>query len=134
MTTQPLSAWVILHHHKHGESTALAFSAEQPTIKQAVFVLDEEYAPEDGEWLEINGPYALPPVHVWVDCDNGRVNDVLASVPCEVLVTELDLEGADGDSVIAEIDGAERSVYSCFGAVMADPGRVRDAMNNAGRL
>lgn len=134
MTAQTLSSWIILHHHKHGESTAVAYSVEQPTMQQAAAVLLEEYEPENGEWLEINGPYPLPPVHVWVDCDNGRVNDITATVPCQVLVTELDLEGMNDDDVSANIEGTQRFVYSCFGQVLADPGRVRDAMIDAGRL
>jgi len=59
---------------------------------------------------------------VWVEVDNGRVNNVVADRPCRVVVTDLDLEAADDDDdYFVEHAGNELFLYKSFCVADVDP-------------
>lgn len=54
--------WVILFHHKHGESVFLAFQTNEPTFEQMQTIASQDCYDENDEndSLELCGPYIIP--------------------------------------------------------------------------
>ncbi len=61
---------------------------------------------------------------VWVEMNDGRVNNVVADRPCQLVVTETDLEGVDEDDPLIEHGGNDLFLYKSLPAAEVDPETV----------
>jgi hypothetical protein len=96
--------------------------------------------PTDEEWCWNDVYELLPPTElaeandtpiIWVEMDNGRVNNVVADRPCRVVVTEEDLEGADDDSILIDNNGNELFLYKSQTEAEVNPERVAELFDKA---
>ena len=71
-------------------------------------------------------------VRVVVFVDGGRVDQVLADWPVEVVVVDCDLEGLDDDE-IRKVMGEEMYVYKCIEGAVVDTDVVRQVFKDIGR-
>jgi len=57
-----IKLWIVMFHHRHGESLFPVFQKEEPSEEQMIELAKEDnYEPDrEDEWLECIGPFPVP--------------------------------------------------------------------------